>query len=573
MTYSELGLLSPKSPLGFHENESAGNFSTSKGKSKNKQIFREAVFLTLAVAIIYCSYNMLFSSMLVVAGVGGHAAALVASGGASAESTKVPQYFDPNPELWPGPTATGKAPFLAQETMAPTGERNNETIRRMFGHLSSYAPSPVGFGVDEYPLPRGANITQVHVLHRHGSRYPTVGSEIETFGDKMARLAGSFEVTGALSFLNTWSYALGAELMVPRGRLELFESGVNHYTNYGHLYNPNSKILVRTTTQMRMRESAWNFLAGFFGFDWTSKAEVGYGIEGDNKRWNNSLAGYDNCPNAGSFQNQGGFKASNEWQGIYLQDAMSRINSMIQGTNFTLKEVYGMQQTCPYELAARGYSHFCDLFTAEEWESFEYSIDIVWAGFTSFQSPAGRAVGLAWVQEFAARLKHQTLGYSGSQINTTLDSNTDTFPVNQSLYFDFSHDTNIMSIITALGFTQFSQFLPADHFPGFHNLTVSQVTPFACRLDIEVINAPHPVLSNFEYDTSGNETKYLRFKLNERTIPHPECGAERKDGLCELDTFLGLVKGLEEKADYDFACFGDYETVPYGEITDGRPNH
>jgi hypothetical protein len=161
----------------------------------------------------------------------------------------------------------------------------------------------------------------------------------------------------------------------------------------------------------------------------------------------------------------------------------------------------------------------------------------------------------------------------GSQINTTLDSDESTFPVNQSLYFDFSHDTNIMSIITSLGFTQFSDFLPASHNPGLHNLTVSQVTPFAARLDIEVINAPYPVLSPRKYDTTGKETKYLRFKLNERTLPHPECGGDREDGLCELNTFLGLVDGLKEKATYEYACFGEYEAVPYGEITDGRPTH
>jgi hypothetical protein len=143
----------------------ADTFPTSKGK----QIFKKAAILSVTLVILYCSYAMLFRSMLVVAGLsGGSAAALSGSslfGGISAESTKVPQYFDPNPELWPGPTATGRAPFMAQETMAPMGEKNNETIRRLFGHLSPYAPNQNGFGVKEYPLPPGANITQVHVRH------------------------------------------------------------------------------------------------------------------------------------------------------------------------------------------------------------------------------------------------------------------------------------------------------------------------------------------------------------------------------------------------------------------------
>jgi hypothetical protein len=37
-------------------------------------------------------------------------------------STRVPQYFQTSPELWAGPTATGKAAFLAQtRTFDPTG--------------------------------------------------------------------------------------------------------------------------------------------------------------------------------------------------------------------------------------------------------------------------------------------------------------------------------------------------------------------------------------------------------------------------------------------------------------------
>lgn len=33
----------------------------------------------------------------------------------------VPQYFQTSPELWAGPTATGKAPFMAQTRVVPTG--------------------------------------------------------------------------------------------------------------------------------------------------------------------------------------------------------------------------------------------------------------------------------------------------------------------------------------------------------------------------------------------------------------------------------------------------------------------
>lgn len=70
-----------------------------------------------------------------------------------------------------------------------------------------------GFGVNEYPLPPGANITLVNTLHRHGSRYPTTNASAEKFGKTLTGLihAHTVNFTGALSFLNTWSYQLGYE--------------------------------------------------------------------------------------------------------------------------------------------------------------------------------------------------------------------------------------------------------------------------------------------------------------------------------------------------------------------------
>ena len=38
-----------------------------------------------------------------------------------------------------------------------------------------------------------------------------------------------------------------------------------------------------------------------------------------------------------------------------------------------------------------------------------------------------------------------------------------------------------------------------------------------------------------------------------------------------METFLKVQKEQIELADYDYACFGEYEAPKYGDITDGRP--
>ncbi|KAJ2891454.1 histidine acid phosphatase [Zalerion maritima] len=504
----------------------------------------------------------------------------------------VPDYFQTKPEFWPGPTQTGSPAFLAQTAaFSPTGtasfvpnqplqtaipiegmKAGNKSVFDMMGFLSPYQPSP-GFGVDEHPLPPGADIIQVQMLSRHGSRYPTSGANVVSFGQKMAG-ASDIKAKGDLSFLNEWSYGLGLEILVPKGRQELFDSGILHSYMYSALYNPNSKIIVRTTTQDRMLKSAEYWLTGFFGIEWPKNATLEVII--DAPGFNNSLAGYMACSNGETGVAKGGKNASEIWIQKYLKDATTRINDLIEGIDLTADDVYAMQTMCPYETVAYGFSLFCNLFTYDEWVGFGYSTDLYFAGNHGFQSPVGRATGLGYQQEVIARLKNHTLGYSGSNINVTLDNNEATFPLNQSLYFDFSHDTNIFSILTAFGLRQFAPLLPAGEYPGHHDLTVSHITPFGARLDIEIIKAPHPVKKDRTgYVRDGGETKYVHFVLNQRTLPLgrslPECDSERLDGWCELDKFLEAQEKMEALAKFDQACFGDYAAVEYGKVTDGAP--
>jgi hypothetical protein len=466
------------------------------------------------------------------------------------------------------------------ETQVPiTGNTNNSNIFQLHGQLSHYFPNPDGFGVNEHPLPPGSNVTYLYMLSRHGSRYPTTGSGAPNLGQKIANATGKFNATGNMSFLNTWTYKLGAEILVPVGKQELFDSGTLHYYQYGHLYpNNGSKIIARSTTQDRMTQSAEYFLAGFFGLDWTKNATLELIIE--QNLFNNSLAGYFQCNNSNLGVSAGGTNASSTWAAIYLADATKRIQSQITGgLNWTVADTYNAQSLCAYETVALGYSSWCGLFTYAEWQGYEYSVDLSFAGNNAFQSPTGRAVGVGWVQELLARLQHHTINGPTAQVNYTLDGMTSTFPTNQALNFDFSHDTNIMAILTAFGLTQFAQFLPSDRIVP-HDLVVSHMEPFGARLDIEVIDAPRPVSANRTSTSdayssaSGNPTQYIHFILNQRTIPlgksFPACGS-RTDGWCELGTFLQVQNTSLATAQYDYSCNGKYPPVPYGNLTNGVP--
>lgn len=176
-------------------------------------------------------------------------------------------------------------------------------------------------------------------------------------------------------------------------------------------------------------------------------------------------------------------------------------------------------------------------------------------------------------------MQHHVITEPSAQINITLDNNTVTFPVDQALNLDFSHDSNIISILAAFGLTQFSNYLPTSHILDDRDFIISYLEPFAGRLDIEIINSPAPVnpdrsASAENIYLEGEPTSYVHFILNQRTIPLgkslKECG-QRDDGWCEMQTFLVVQKKQIELAEYEYACFGDYEHGKYGDIMDGRP--
>lgn len=155
--------------------EAESNFkSTAKAR-----VLSKAALVFVAGAVLYCSVAMLFEKFLLITAMG---VASAAAHGEVSTSGKVPQYFQTSPELWAGPTATGRAPNLAQtnpvsfapsvtfvpnnplETAMPiVGAQQNESIFQLMGQLSPYFANPEGFGVAEYPLPDGARITQVQV--------------------------------------------------------------------------------------------------------------------------------------------------------------------------------------------------------------------------------------------------------------------------------------------------------------------------------------------------------------------------------------------------------------------------
>lgn len=362
--------------------------------------------------------------------------------------------------------------------------------------------------------------------------------------------------TGSLAFLEGFQYKLGAEILTPFGRNQLFSLGASFRVKYGHLLDrhPGVKSVFRTESQDRMLKSALNFAAGFFGIPFEDQYHQLITVEWPG--YNNTLAPYMTCENANSPELSDGARLTQQWLDTYLTPARGRLQEDLEGIELTTTDVWSMQAMCAYEMVALGGSAFCELFTEQEWEGFDYYSDLQFWYMFSFGQPAQAALGLGWVQEWLARATDTPLATFDSTTNASYHT-TEYFPLQdkQSIFVDATHDTVISSIIATLGFKSLTATgpPPATHIPSDRSFVTSHISPFAANLHSQIISCPA--------EKSGAErTKWVRWVLNDGPVPldHlPVCdtGKELEEvGFCELGPYLEELQRTTKEIDWAYDC-------------------
>ncbi len=175
----------------------------------------------------------------------------------------------------------------------------------------------------------------MHLLYRHGARYPTSGAAPATFASKLANATkgAGFQVAGELAFLSNWTYKLGAELLTPFGRSQNFLLGVEYRQLYGELLNnftaQKAIPVFRTESQDRMVKTAENFAAGFFGVP-EYMDQVNIEILVETLGVNNSGAPYEVCNNSNvATKGSIGTAAANKFAVNAFNSTLSRLNSQV----------------------------------------------------------------------------------------------------------------------------------------------------------------------------------------------------------------------------------------------------
>jgi hypothetical protein len=275
-----------------------------------------------------------------------------------------------------------------------------------------------------------------------------------------------------LVFLNTYKYQIGESYLTGLGAAAVFQSGAVHWNRYGRLlynasvsqlaYNasnpdgiPRLKPVLRTTSQSRMWNSQINWALGFFSASFTTTpnptlagATAPFDVviipEGGSE--NNTLASYDSCANDNIEPIVDmGDQDLEKYVAVYMKAAVARMQQYAPaGFAFTVNDTYAMQSICAYETGFLGNSDFCTLFTADEWDGFENTLDVEYYYDYSYGNPTGRAQGIGYLQELIARLTNRYITSSNSSVNSSLTNNAIDFPLGRPFYADFTHDDIII---------------------------------------------------------------------------------------------------------------------------------
>lgn len=405
-------------------------------------------------------------------------------------------------------------------------------------------------------LPAGCRLTFVQVLARHGSRDPTA-SKTTLYNATVQRIQASATAYGAgYEFLRDYAYTLGADQLTAFGQQEMINSGEAFYARYAALARATpSGPFVRSSGQDRVVESAANWTQGYHAARLADKDAAGpdsaypYGIvaisedAGSNNTLDHGLCtAFEDGPDS-----EIGDNAQAIWTDVFARNITARLNANLPGVNLSTAETIYMMDLCPFNTIADAegkISPFCGLFTQDEWRSYDYYQSIGKYYGIGGGNPLGPTQGVGFTNELIARLTGSPV-VDATSTNRTLDSSPATFPLNRTLYADFSHDNDMTGIFFAMGLYNGTAPLSNTTRAGAEQLggySASWTVPFAARMYVEKMVC----------ENAGGE-ELVRVLVNDQVRPLDSCGADEL-GRCTLSKFVDSLGFAQEGGDWS-SCF------------------
>lgn len=160
--------------------------------------------------------------------------------------------------------------------------------------------------------------------------------------------------------------------------------------------------------------------------------------------------------------------------------------------------------------------------------------------FVSYGQALGPVEGVGYINELIARLTSTPVNDT-TQTNSTLDASPVTFPLDRTIYADFSHDNQLIAIFSAMGlFKQPGPLDPTNSLSNGPNRTwvTSQMTPFGGRMVLEKMRCQTQETGLGHFDQNSSLGEFVRILVNDAVQPLEFCAGVTLDGICALDKFV-----------------------------------
>ncbi|PKX92927.1 histidine phosphatase family protein [Aspergillus novofumigatus IBT 16806] len=386
-------------------------------------------------------------------------------------------------------------------------------------------------------LPKDCKVTFVQVLSRHGARYPTSSKskKYKQLVTAIQRNATSFK--GKFAFLKTYNYTLGADDLTPFGEQQMVNSGIKFYQRYKALAR-SVVPFIRSSGSDRVIASGEKFIEGFqqaklADSGATNRAAPSISvIIPESETFNNTLD-HSVCTNFEA--SELGDEVEANFTALFAPAIRARAEKHLPGVKLTDDDVVSLMDMCSFDTVARTtdasqLSPFCGLFTHNEWKKYDYLQSLgKYYGYGA-GNPLGPAQGIGFTNELIARLTHSPV-QDHTSTNSTLDSNPATFPLNATMYVDFSHDNGMIPIFFAMGLYNGTKPLSQTSVESTKEsvgYSASWAVPFGARAYFETMQC------------KSEKEPLVRALINDRVVPLHGCAVD-KLGRCKLNDF---VEGL-----------------------------
>ncbi|EKG17975.1 Histidine phosphatase superfamily clade-2 [Macrophomina phaseolina MS6] len=364
-------------------------------------------------------------------------------------------------------------------------------------------------------------------MSRHHERLPTFkagGKQLDLL--KRIKEANA-TLKGDLAFAKNWEYFTSDpqrdfEQLTNTGPfsgvLGAFTSGIRLRTRYGHLLPPSGRTNFWAGDSPRVIDTARYFAAGFFGLNWENSSTL-HVIPETAELGADTLTPGDTCLayiEDLEYGHDYGARMLAEYRATYLSGVRRRLLKQNPDIEFSDTEIWSMQEMCGFETTVRGSSAWCDVFTRDEWRSFEYARDVIHFYRAGPGNRFGALMGWLWLN---------------ATTNLLLEG-----PTAGPFFFSFVHDGDIVPMLAAFDLFHDEEDLPITHRVDDRAWKTSQITPMGGRTILERLSC----IPAGSQDHSPAEV-YVRVNVNDGIVPVPGCD-HGPGGSCPLQSFAKRIK-------------------------------